>query len=198
MNPVTSGIVVNGDNVIAYGLAVEHTLGHMAVWNGNHGLTIFYQSELPYDVDYHYANSKYAGYFVADHVTSHRGYGIGVYSFFRDNSVDVESGIRAPNHPGVQFTNSFSKFLSGHGSIKHVINGQGSSTYNSHNINFVCNYGGNGLMSLQNLQDMHPYEPVLQNLHPNMPQRISDISMPRLQQMSQFTPEIQPTFYILL
>ena len=51
MNPVQHGVVVNGDNVIAYGLAVEHTLGHMTLWNGNHGLTIFYQSELPYDVD---------------------------------------------------------------------------------------------------------------------------------------------------
>lgn len=147
-NPVRTGMVVNGDNVIAYGLAVEHTLGHMTEWNGNHGLTIFYQSELPYDVDSSYASKGYAGYYVADHVTSHRGYGIGVYSYFRDHEVNVESGIRAPNHPGVQFTNSFSKFLSGHGSIKHVISGQGSTTSRGHTINFVCNYGSHGLMQL--------------------------------------------------
>lgn len=41
-NKVTSGLVVNGDNVVSYGLHVEHTLGHMTVWNGNHGLNIYY------------------------------------------------------------------------------------------------------------------------------------------------------------
>lgn len=54
-NPVASGAVINGDNVIAYGLAAEHTLGHMVEWNGNNGMTVFYQSEFPYDVDASYA-----------------------------------------------------------------------------------------------------------------------------------------------
>jgi len=161
-NPVTSGIVVNGDNVITYGLAVEHTLGHMAVWNGNNGLTIFYQSEFPYDVDYNYGKNGYAGYLIGDHVTSHKAYGVGTYSFFRDHSVDVENGIRSPNQPGVEFINSFSRFLSGHGSIKHVINGQGATTSGGNTLNYVCHYGGQHLQSLQNLQVYHPYQPVLQ------------------------------------
>ena len=50
MNPVQSGIQVNGDNVIAYGLASEHTLGNLVEWNGNNGRVYFYQSEYPYDV----------------------------------------------------------------------------------------------------------------------------------------------------
>lgn len=29
MNPVEAGLVVYGDNVIGYGVAVEHTLGNM-------------------------------------------------------------------------------------------------------------------------------------------------------------------------
>lgn len=41
-NPVSTGLLVNGDNVIAYGLAVEHTLGHLVLWKGDNGLTIFY------------------------------------------------------------------------------------------------------------------------------------------------------------
>ena len=45
------GIEVNGDNVIAYGLAVEHTLEDLVRWNGNNGRVYFYQSELPYDVN---------------------------------------------------------------------------------------------------------------------------------------------------
>jgi len=36
-NPVTSGLVVNGWDVIAYGLASEHTLGHLVDWNGDNG-----------------------------------------------------------------------------------------------------------------------------------------------------------------
>jgi len=36
-NPVSHGITVNGDNVIAYGLAVEHVLEDQVVWNGNNG-----------------------------------------------------------------------------------------------------------------------------------------------------------------
>lgn len=36
-NPVEAGLVVYGDNVIGYGVAVEHTLGNMLQWYGNHG-----------------------------------------------------------------------------------------------------------------------------------------------------------------
>jgi hypothetical protein len=49
-NPVATGLEVNGDNVITYGLMVEHTLGNMVQWFGEHGTVWFYQSELPYDV----------------------------------------------------------------------------------------------------------------------------------------------------
>jgi len=185
-NPVTSGIVVNGDNVIAYGLAVEHTLGHMTVWNGNNGMTIFYQSEFPYDVDYHYGNNGYSGYKVGDHVTNHKAYGIGTYSFFRDHNVDVQNGIIAPNKPGIEFTNAFSRFLSGKGSIKHVINGQGATTSHSHSLNYVCHYGGHHMQNLQSLQDLHSYQPVLQTAE----QPIMLLEMYPTQQ--------QESFYIML
>jgi hypothetical protein len=49
-NYVFSGLQVQSDNVKAYGLFVEHTLGDMTSWNGNNGEVYFYQSELPYDV----------------------------------------------------------------------------------------------------------------------------------------------------
>jgi hypothetical protein len=92
-NPVDSGIIVNGDNVIAYGLAAEHTLGHLVQWNGNNGQTIFYQAEYPYDVAEDYADKKFAAYKVNDAVTDHKAHGLGVYSFFRDHDVHVNSGI---------------------------------------------------------------------------------------------------------
>jgi hypothetical protein len=55
-------------------------------------------------------------------VTSHHAYGVGVYSYFRDNWVTVASGIKAPSRSGVYFHNSLSVFLNGNGAINHVIN----------------------------------------------------------------------------
>ena len=36
-NPCSTGLQVNGDNVIAYGLAAEHTLKDLVEWNGENG-----------------------------------------------------------------------------------------------------------------------------------------------------------------
>ena len=44
-----NGLVVNGNNVTIYGLFVEHHQQFQVLWNGNHGRTYFYQSEIPYD-----------------------------------------------------------------------------------------------------------------------------------------------------
>jgi len=128
-NPCDNGIVVNGDYVTAYALAAEHTLGDLVQWNGNHGTTIFYQSEYPYDVTADYANRNFVSYRVSSEVTDHKAYGVGVYSFFRDNEVNMDSAISAPDTTGVTFTNSLSVFLNGKGSIKHVINDQGETVH---------------------------------------------------------------------
>ena len=50
VNPADNGITVNGNDVTAYGLFVEHFEKYQTLWNGNGGTTFFYQSELPYDV----------------------------------------------------------------------------------------------------------------------------------------------------
>lgn len=122
-NPVDTGLQINGDNVIGYGLACEHTLGNMLEWNGDKGRSYFYQSEFPYDVTQeNYGDKKFAAYKVADNVTSHEAYGIGAYTFMRDYECDIESGIQAPETDGVQFTNSLSVWLNGKGKISHVIN----------------------------------------------------------------------------
>ncbi len=36
-NPCSTGLQVNGDNVISYGLATEHTLKDLVEWNGENG-----------------------------------------------------------------------------------------------------------------------------------------------------------------
>jgi hypothetical protein len=50
VNPSNNGITVNGNDVTAYGLFVEHFKQYQTVWKGERGSTYFYQSEIPYDV----------------------------------------------------------------------------------------------------------------------------------------------------
>ena len=45
-----TGLIVNGSNVTAYGLAVEHFQKDEVIWNGQGGRTIFFQNENPYEV----------------------------------------------------------------------------------------------------------------------------------------------------
>ncbi len=48
-NRADTGLVVNGDDVTAYGLFVEHYQQTQVKWNGTGGRDYFFQSELPYD-----------------------------------------------------------------------------------------------------------------------------------------------------
>lgn len=137
-NPVDNGAVVNGDNVTAYGLAAEHTLGDLVYWTGNNGKTYFYQSELPYDVNTDYPAKGFAGYHVDDSVTTHEAYGIGVYTFFRDYDVTAQSGIKAPVTDGVTFTDSVGVFLSGNGGIANLINDDGIAIFDGQNQQWDC------------------------------------------------------------
>ena len=125
-NQVKHGLVVDGDNVHMYGLAVEHTLNELTLWNGEHGRTYFYQSELPYVVNQAEFPKNSSGYHVASHVQDHEGFGVGVYSFFRDHVVNVTSGIVAPQ--SCKFINPLSVFLSGNGGIDHVLNDRGDAS----------------------------------------------------------------------
>jgi hypothetical protein len=131
-NTANTGVAVNGDDVTATGLFVEHYQRNQVVWNGERGTTVFYQSELPYDVPNQAAwsdgqRSGYASYRVADRVRTHTAYGLGVYSFF-NQGVDITdaSAIQAPAVPRVRFTDMVTRFLDGSGSITHVINDQGA------------------------------------------------------------------------
>jgi hypothetical protein len=126
-NVAMHGLVVNGDNVTALGLAVEHFEEEQVQWFGEGGETIFYQSEMPYDVPSESAwmdngVDGYASYNVEPAVTSHLGYGIGVYSYF-NQGVDIiaNSGIAAPVAAGVKFTDAVTVWLAGSGQITSTI-----------------------------------------------------------------------------
>jgi hypothetical protein len=129
-NTGRNGVVVNGDDVTATGLFVEHFQQYNTVWNGEGGVTILYQNELPYDpptqADWmHDGVEGWAGYKVADHVKTHTLYGGGVYVFNRNNpSIHTENGFEVPQTPGVRLHHIMTVNLSA-GTIDHVVNGVG-------------------------------------------------------------------------
>ena len=80
----------------------------------------------------------YVGYRVGSNVTSHNAYGIGVYQFFRDHSVTVQSGIQVPDALVSSFVSPFTVFLNGLGTIQHVINNLGDPTAAGTVTSYVC------------------------------------------------------------
>jgi len=136
-NPSFNGFVVNGDFVIAYGLAVEHQLKDGVVWNGESGVVYFYQCELPYDVNQQqFGDPGYVGYRVSQNVRNHTAYGVGVYSFFRDYNVAAVSGFAAP--ASTKLIDPFTRYLSGNGQILHVVNTQGATVNQGNPLAYIC------------------------------------------------------------
>ncbi|MFY1593536.1 adenylyl cyclase [Micromonospora sp. WMMD737] len=126
------GAVINGDHVTATGLFVEHFQRYNTVWNGEHGTTILYQNELPYDpptqADWmNGAVEGWAGYKVGDRVRHHTLHGGGVYVFNQNNpSIRTENGFEVPVAPGVRLHHVMTVNLSA-GTIDHVVNGVGAA-----------------------------------------------------------------------
>ncbi len=107
------GLIVKGNNVTMYGLAVEHFNQEQVQWFGENGSLYFYQSELPYDVPA--KTIVPASFNVEANVNKFTGYGLGIYDYFRINSgadgAYAISAIKAPNHPGISFTHMVSTKL---------------------------------------------------------------------------------------
>jgi len=133
-NLSANGMVVNGDDVTAYGLFVEHHQGYQVLWNGNGGRTYFYQSEIPYDPPDQASYTSAAGvngwasYKVADGVTRHEAWGLGVYSVFLHPNVVLGSAIEAPRKPAVRFHHMITVALGNMGEISNVIDDKGGPT----------------------------------------------------------------------
>ena len=135
-NPTKNGLVVNGKDVTVYGLFNEHHEEYQTLWNGDGGRVYFYQSELPYDVPDQSSwmsgtTHGFASYKVADAVTRHEAWGVGVYSYFRDAAVKAHSAIEAPAAPGVKFHHLTTIWLNGQAGseITHIINDLGDRVY---------------------------------------------------------------------
>ena len=133
-NLSNNGLVVNGNDVTVYGLFVEHHQQFQVLWNGNHGRTYFYQSEIPYDPPTQSAYTSapgtdgWASYKVADTVTHHEAWGLGVYSVFTYPNVFLSHAIEAPTTPNVRFHDMITVCLETNGGIRHIIDNQGDPT----------------------------------------------------------------------
>jgi hypothetical protein len=133
-----TGLIVNGSNVTAYGLAVEHFQKDEVIWNGQGGEDIFFQNENPYEVPSQSAwmssstQDGYPAFFIPASVTSFQGYGMGSYSFFNQGvAIENAMAFQAPDTSGVQFHDLLTVFLNGSGGIESVINGTGAPVSSS-------------------------------------------------------------------
>ncbi|MEW1640616.1 coagulation factor 5/8 type domain-containing protein [Streptomyces sp. NPDC091219] len=133
-NRADYGLVVNGADVLATGLFVEHFNKYDVQWNGERGRTIFFQNEKAYDAPNQAAIQNgsvkgYAAYKVADNVTAHEGWGLGSYCYYNVNpSIVQHNGFAAPNRSGVKFHDLLVVSLGGQGQYEHVINETGAPT----------------------------------------------------------------------
>jgi hypothetical protein len=138
-NTADTGVIVNGDNVTAYGLFAEHYQKYEVMWNGNGGTEIFFQNEMPYDPPSQAAWTEapgvdgWAAFKVANNVTSFRGYGMGSYSFFNQGvTIYAANAFEVPvTLPPSSLNDLLTIFLnssSGSGGILNVVNGTGGSS----------------------------------------------------------------------
>ena len=160
VNTAAHGLVVNGDNVTALGLAVEHYQQSQVQWNGNGGETIFYQSEDPYDVPSQSAwtykpqnasgtagtvQNGYPSYEVSSAVCSHTAFGLGVYSYFdQGQPIEQDDALFVPNTTGMRFNDMVTVKLNGAGGINSVIDGEGGPTPAGAAPNNLTSYTGTG------------------------------------------------------
>jgi hypothetical protein len=132
-NTGDTGLIVTGNDVTAYGLAVEHYQKNEVIWSGQGGTEVFFQNELPYDppsqADWMASPSQdgYPAFLVTRNVKTFQGYGMGSYVVFIDTSAtlfDAEA-FKAPDTSGVQFHNIFAVWIAGSGGDNSIINGVG-------------------------------------------------------------------------
>jgi hypothetical protein len=132
-NKGDTGLVVTGDDVTAYGLAVEHYQKSEVVWAGQGGTDVFFQNELPYDVPSQAAwnesatFSGYPAFQVGSGVKAFQGYGMGSYVVFIHTTatLHVTEAFQAPQTAGVAFHDVFGLWIGGSGGLDSIINGTG-------------------------------------------------------------------------
>jgi hypothetical protein len=144
-NQAQYGIIIHGDQVKFYGLAVEHFQNYQTVWLGEKGLLYFYQSEMPYNVlsldkwtcslpDGSYQGKNgCASYVVGPNVQNHNAYGISIYSDFASAALFAPGAVLAPQN-NITMKNLTTRFLDGdkkneNSGIAHIVSDYNGSSW---------------------------------------------------------------------
>jgi hypothetical protein len=137
-NTADTGVIVNGDNVVATGLFVEHFQKDETIWSGQNGKIIFFQNEMPYDPPSQAAWTQrdgtlgYPAVRVTNNVKTFQAWGMGSYSFFNQgvNLYSANAFVVPTKLAAGSVKDSLTIFLStaGFGGIQNVINGVGGSS----------------------------------------------------------------------
>jgi hypothetical protein len=150
VNTAQNGVVVNGDDVTATGLFVEHFQQYNVVWNGERGKTVFFQNELPYDAPnqaawQHDGVLGWAAYKVADNVKTHELWGAGSYIYTNvDPTLHASHAFEVPVTPGVKLHDVLTVSLNGAGTIDHIVNDTGDPVTPTHQgPSTLVSYPGN-------------------------------------------------------
>ena len=134
-NTADTGLTVNGNDVTAYGLAVEHYQKNEVVWNGQGGEDIFFQNEMPYDPPSQAAwmsgptHGRLPG--LPDHSQGDQLHRVrpGQLLLLQPGRAD-RVGHRVPGALTSRVSscnNLLTRFLNGSGSIDHVVNDTGAA-----------------------------------------------------------------------
>ena len=146
VNTAANGLTVNGNNVVATGLFVEHYQKTEVAWNGQNGKIIFFQNEMPYDPPnqaawMNGAQNGYPAIAVASNVTSFGAWGLGSYCYFNVNpAVNSYNAFESPTASGVAWHGLLTVSLGGVGTITHVINSTGAVTASNTTPSNVVSY----------------------------------------------------------
>ncbi len=146
VNTADTGVLVNGDDVTAYGLFVEHYQKYQLIWNGENGKTIFFQNEMPYDPPsqeawMHDGVNGFAAYKVGDSVETHEAWGMGSYCYFNVGpDIHAAHAFEVPVNAGVKLHDILTVFLNAFGGIDHVVNDTGAAVNSSNQVTNVVSY----------------------------------------------------------
>ncbi len=136
-NAADTGVVVEGDDVTAYGLFVEHYEKDEVIWNGRNGTDIFFENEMPYDPPSQHAwmaspaTDGYPAFLITRRAAGFQGYGMASYSFFdRGVPIFATSAFETADPPGSELHDLLTVFLStaGSGGIDDVVNSTGRAS----------------------------------------------------------------------
>jgi hypothetical protein len=131
-NVSNHGLIVNGNDVTAYGLFVEHYQKTQVIWRGQGGTDIFFQNEMPYDPPSQAAwmdhgADGYPAFEVGRDVSTFQGYGMASYCFFNQGvPIFASEAFKVPVTPAVQLHDILTRFLNASGGINSVVNGTGA------------------------------------------------------------------------